>query len=438
MLPIFNMGVIAGAGVPNLSLLAAIQGLGLTANLKLCLDAGDRDSYAGGSLTTTAGPSTLTSNPAAWNSFTMRQVIAAAQVSASGSQVVVTFGGDGSGTFTITKAYIGHQGAGDAYDFDTTPVQLTFGGNAGFTVTDAQEISSDPATFALDETQNLVISFYVPSSAGDDFGTQTTLTGWSSYFKSGDDAATVNATGYTAYTATRNVVGVKQVDVVATGDGGQVWADRSGENTDFVRGAVGIVDSADPTFNGAVGGLSGNDYWSLDGGDYFSPATQATPSWVQAFHKNGAAFTIMTGVYPTGTSGVICSDSRLNATSIGFTFRFTGSALYLGVFEGAGFNIDAAAATLNVDAWNIAGVSVNENGGATAGVFLTNGTTETFNPAYSSPSASDADYLFRICALGDLTAFLGGRMGWIAIWDTALTAANMQLLYALMRGRFNI
>jgi hypothetical protein len=441
MLPIFNMGVIAGAGFPNLSLLAAIQGLGLSTNLKLCLDAGDRDSYSGGSLTTVAGPSTLTTQGASFNNFTIRQVIAASAISASGSQVVVAFQGDGAGTFTCSKAYIGEQAAaGDSYDFAAAPTQLTFGGNAGFTITGGNIIASDPLTFTLDETKSYVIAWLCPSSSTDDFGRQVTLSGWSGFFKSGDDVTTVNATGYTT---SDNVMGVYSLSVVASGDGGQVWADRSSSATDFVRGLVGIADSADPTFNGNVGGLSVSDYWSFDGtADYFAPAALANPSWVQPFHKDNATFTVMWGFRGNDTATVI-GNALTTVNDIGFFVQIAGTSIFFQAGNGVGGGANkTSSALLSTSAPSIGGISVNEAGGASGGVFFGNGTSETFNATYTSPSASSADHTLAIGTdyVGSTFSLFSStsRLYWIAVWDIALTAQNMTDIYSAMRGRFNI
>jgi hypothetical protein len=441
MLPIFNMGVIAGAGFPNLSLLAAIQGLGLSTNLKLCLDAGDRDSYAGGSLTTVAGPSTLTTQGASFNNFTIRQVIAASAISASGSQVVVAFQGDGAGTFTCSKAYIGEQAAaGDSYDFAAAPTQLTFGGNAGFTITGGNIIASDPLTFTLDETKSYVIAWLCPSSSTDDFGRQVTLSGWSGFFKSGDDVTTVNATGYTT---SDNVMGVYSLSVVASGDGGQVWADRSSSATDFVRGLDGIADSADPTFSGTVGGLSAGEYWSFDGTtDYFAPAALANPSWVQPFHKDNATLTVMWG-FTGNDGGVVLGDAYGLTSDIGFFVENAGTRINFAASNGASGGVSRTSSVLlSTSAPNICGVSVNEAGGASGGIFFANGTSETFSATYTSPSASSADHTLAIGSayVGAVSTKFGAatKFYWLAVWDIALTAANMQAIYSAMRGRFNI
>lgn len=179
--------------------------------------------YGTSSSSVSAGPIVIANNPTNWANFTIRQRIDSAAFLISGTRIQVRFACDGSGTFTCSKAYIGEAAAaGDAYDFASAPTQLTFsGGSAGFTITGSQTIDCDEVNFTLDRTKNYVISFVSPSSATDDFGMAGPGTAnWSLYYKSGDDATTVNATGYTDYSATRDVGGITQIAVITSGAAG--------------------------------------------------------------------------------------------------------------------------------------------------------------------------------------------------------------------------
>lgn len=228
---------------------------------------------------------------------------------------------------------------------------------------------------------------------------------------------------------------------------GQTWTDRSGQGVDFYRGATSGSDATDPTFNGVAGNLSQNEYWSFDGGDIFS-LVGSNPSWVQTFHKNNAALTIMAAYYPGGSSDETLCATGSSSSLIGFTFQRRGIAPHHMNFTAtttAGATVRSAtssAANVTDSAWNIIGVSVDEAAGATGGNFSANGTTEIFDATYTTPSSSSAGANLAISSWGGVVT-LGafgsvGRFAWLAIWDTALTAAQMQSIYAATRGRFGI
>jgi WD40 repeat protein len=185
-------------------------------------DTSTTSSYGAGTTSTAAGPNTLGTTVAAHSATTIRQVIDAGIINISGSRVSVTFGADGAaGTFAIDKAYIGHAAlTGDSYDFATTPTALTFsGGSAGFSTTTT--ITSDEVAFNLDPTRALIISFHTTVGGGAGIGDAPSITGWSCFTKAGDDATTVDATGYTTVAAaTSSVLGVVSVQAIASGTAG--------------------------------------------------------------------------------------------------------------------------------------------------------------------------------------------------------------------------
>lgn len=134
--------------------------------------------------------------------YTFRTVFLSSALSYTGLTFCrVTFRSqDVTNGLTVAKAYIQTAGAGDAYDFSATPVQLTFnGGNANFSIGINATITSDPAVFTIPPSTNIVISGYTTAASG--VGGKSGLgAGNRLYNKAGDDAATVNATGYSAST----------------------------------------------------------------------------------------------------------------------------------------------------------------------------------------------------------------------------------------------
>lgn len=120
----------------------------------------------------------------------------------------------GSGQLELSKVYIGEAAAsGDPYDFAATPTQVFFnGGNAATGLLNASEkIASDTISISVDATKNLVISFYCPTNGI--AGTVETLANFTAYTKSGDDAATVNASGYS--TAARDLYALQKIEIAS-------------------------------------------------------------------------------------------------------------------------------------------------------------------------------------------------------------------------------
>lgn len=145
---------------------------------------------------------TPASNSSGWAGYTMRLVVDAS-LTPNASQLRFTLstftGFDG---FTVRNAYVGIKAAsGDAYDFSATPTQITFnGGSAGCTVGTSGAIVSDPASLSLSSADSLVIAVSLVDAgvALSSMAARPSQTGWLGYYKNANDAATVNATGYTS------------------------------------------------------------------------------------------------------------------------------------------------------------------------------------------------------------------------------------------------
>lgn len=146
----------------------------------------------------------LTGNNLGWNGFNLRNVINAAQMAESGSKVRLTLEGAAVGAGAedtqIASMWIQHAaGAGDAYDMEAAPTQVTVSASGSFVISIGTTVVTDEITFALDESKALVIAMYFNNSAKDVVRQATAVTGASSYFRSAaDEGSTANVTGYTA------------------------------------------------------------------------------------------------------------------------------------------------------------------------------------------------------------------------------------------------
>jgi hypothetical protein len=194
---------------------------------------------------------TLDSDSSGFGDYTIRQVVLASDIAISGSAVRLRIVAPATGGMVIGSCYIGHKAAGgDVWDFESTPTQVTFnGGSAGLTLAaGAASVFSDEIAFALDETKDLIVSFYFSSTTT--IRRSTVGTTASYYYKATSDAATVNASGYTsAGSNTHAVFDLIEVGVPGSaldtatilgqvGVSGALAATETGEDTAAIAGLV--------------------------------------------------------------------------------------------------------------------------------------------------------------------------------------------------------
>ena len=166
---------------------------------------------------------TSDANEPGYLNITVRQRIDAAGLANFGRRFArVTIEAHPTEAFQVGAAYIGLKAAaGDAYDFASTPVPLLWdGGATGTTITAGTTKVSAPAAITIPAAAaGVIVSvFVVNNAAADSTRGKTTQANCFPYYKvGGNDAATVNATGYTDYSATRDLVGVMRIEVAYGG-----------------------------------------------------------------------------------------------------------------------------------------------------------------------------------------------------------------------------
>lgn len=230
---------------------------------------------------------------------------------------------------------------------------------------------------------------------------------------------------------------------------GQSWLDRSGGGYDFFRGATSGAEASDPTFTGSSGDLTSATYWSFDGGDYFTYDT-TNEAWMQTLHKDGAVISAIAAVYlPNLVASAGLWGTSGNSPGPGSRMYFTDSE-QLSYQVGKGSDPDVLVkstdAGISTGAWHIVGLSVNENGGNVSffyvdGAYKQTGASNTFDAAYTNPSAANAAYTMQIAAMGNNEKMFesGARLGFLGIWQgTALSKANFDTLYADLKGRYGL
>jgi hypothetical protein len=215
----------------------------------------------------------------------------------------------------------------------------------------------------------------------------------------------------------------------------QTWKDLSGGGYDFYRGSGSGSDSADPTFNGTAGKLSSGEYFSYDGGDYFTLA-QSNPAWVNDLHKDNAVFTILSWEKAGFSLGDIGAD---------------GAGIALGLDASLHIDLDVFTTTTTVlsvassvvanpaSAWAFSGISFTESAGTV--LFASNGSYETKSgQTYSSPATDSAGYPLQIGAQGNgLNPAAAGRgLAAMAIWSSALSQAQIGQIFQATRVKFGV
>jgi hypothetical protein len=165
-------------------------------------------------------PQTGNSDNGEWVSYTCRMLIPTAAISNAGlAKVRVAFFAASAEALYISKAYIGQAAdAGDAYDFQSSPSQLLFATNAYKLVAANTYEYTDSLTFSIPAGKNLVISCYINGTdVQDSARMQSSMSGFAYYYKSGDDAATQNASGYSTGGTANALLAALRIEAEASG-----------------------------------------------------------------------------------------------------------------------------------------------------------------------------------------------------------------------------
>jgi hypothetical protein len=163
---------------------------------------------------------TLNSESDSWSNTTMRQpftngdLILPAAAPGRVRMARVTFQAGNAEGIQFNEIYIGDRtNSGDNYDFLSTPAQM-FGedGNSTLNIpagTSKVAIGFFPFTFV----NGIVVSAYVNSAGAFDTLRLRTGTALNGYFKTGNDASTVNASGYTLGGGGGTTYGINSIEM---------------------------------------------------------------------------------------------------------------------------------------------------------------------------------------------------------------------------------
>lgn len=220
---------------------------------------------------------------------------------------------------------------------------------------------------------------------------------------------------------------------------GDSWLDRSPNGFYFVRGSGTGTSASDPTFNGPAGYIPA--YWSHDGAQFFSYHGATNEAVFQTIHQDNASFSMVGLVYVTSSGNVfLCGDAIDAAT--GFSFGLRGLRTRMRVANGGATVLDVTGSAVSFGAWHMIGVSVSEAVGS--GFYYVDGGyspvagADTFNATYATPSAGAATSVMTVAGLVATGDPAGTRTAFFALWNRALTKANFDSIWALIRSRFGL
>jgi hypothetical protein len=230
---------------------------------------------------------------------------------------------------------------------------------------------------------------------------------------------------------------------------GQSWLDTSGNGHDFFRGTTSASQSTDPTFNGTAGRQSSSEYWSYDGGDFFTYDT-TNETWMQNIHKNNALFTIAAWIFVADSSqfqGILGTSGNSNS-NVGFFFQAGSTSapstnLSFGVQSGSALSLGISKSGVPTGSWCFVAFSLNEATGAYT--MQINDSQDAGTEIYSSPSSSSASFTFMIGGNGGPSApnvrlmASGSRIANLSAWEgVSLTASHLDSIFQVTRGKFGI
>lgn len=127
-----------------------------------------------------------------WNGYTLRVIITNNYIMLDGNLVRLRLNGPSSGQSVIGAMYFGTRSGTYAFNGDQVPV--TVGGSGSFNL-GAGVTYSDPFAFALDEGNDIVLAMQMTGTSSLRYKSGYDI---ASYYKSGTDASTTAATGYSS------------------------------------------------------------------------------------------------------------------------------------------------------------------------------------------------------------------------------------------------
>jgi hypothetical protein len=220
---------------------------------------------------------------------------------------------------------------------------------------------------------------------------------------------------------------------------GQTLADLSGNANDFWLGSTSAVEASDPTWHGSANGLSANEYFQHDGGDWCR-SKAANPAAIDALHKANAVFTILALIDPTYAAAVqgICGTGGALGTDIGFRFTLTATGLLnLQVANGAGGTVISVGGGAGLVPANgiVNFIAMSIDVPNNKSIWQANDQQLLSTATYTAPSAAASTQLLEIGARGggSAPAINGTKIFACSIVGAAATSGQLHEMFLALR-----
>jgi hypothetical protein len=217
----------------------------------------------------------------------------------------------------------------------------------------------------------------------------------------------------------------------------QVWSDTSGAGNHFNRGTTSGADATDPTFNGTAGGRSENEYFSHDGGDYF---TLATGTFDDGWSKNNGAWTGAVVMWPNAAAFHSCMGNANASADDGTLLRLENTlkpGFYYDPADAAG-HAQLLASSLIATAQKPNFIAGGWDEATTTIRLKVNTQTIEASTSASASSLTNNPEGLSIGAWGDGRQIVPAstRIYMAMAWSRLLTAAELNALGIAIRHRF--
>lgn len=227
---------------------------------------------------------------------------------------------------------------------------------------------------------------------------------------------------------------------------GQLWNDLTANGYNFHRGAGSGSSTDDPTFNGTVGALTANEFWSVDGADFFTKAT-ANDAFFNGLHKDNAEWSVALlceDLNVSSSAGLFATrgGTTANLAQRGVSFIVNASnGLSLFIANGSGtdlgLSVNGNAGEVPTSGAVMVGLSFNEAVGANGGMFyVSSGYTETFTSTIDTPSGgagSNPASIFATAANNPMPN--GSKLRAVWVGDRAWSTQEFDNLWQLSQAR---
>lgn len=221
----------------------------------------------------------------------------------------------------------------------------------------------------------------------------------------------------------------------------QTWTDLQG-NYNLIRGTTSGSDSTDPTFNGTAGNRSSNEYFSVDGGDYFTAANAYAGTIIRKMFRSDQAVTFelwcyMASLATCGFYGSLTAGGQAGGFFYA-SYSADGKSALSNAQSAPAYSDFLSTAAYSASAWMQYGFA-GKGDGSTTCRFFKNGTdiyTGTYSSNHTSGDSGTTPTFFGATAVGHPPS--GSRIAILRIYDAVLTTTQVTQNYSANKARFGL